>query len=144
MTVLSAKTNVIEATMQPIRRCHPDGAILFADILLVPDALGQVVDYREGEGPVLAPVTGPAALDRLGLDGLHDRLAPVYQTVQRLADTRAIPDHVICRGAKVIKYLQSGDRTARLLAGRRVRAPGHFCRIRLPWTRTHRKQAHDE
>ncbi len=77
----------VEATLQPIRRFHPDAAILFADILLVPDALGQAVDYREGEGPVLAPVTSPAAVDRLGLDGLHDRLAPVYQTVRRLATT---------------------------------------------------------
>ena len=86
----------VEATLQPIRRCHPDGAILFADILLVPDALGQPVDYREGEGPVLAPVTGPAAVERLGLDGLQDRLAPVYQTVRRLAD--ALPADVALIG----------------------------------------------
>ncbi len=86
----------VEATLQPIRRFHPDGAILFADILLVPDALGQAVDYRDGEGPVLSPVTGPAAVDRLGLDGLHDRLAPVYQTVRRLADT--LPEDVALIG----------------------------------------------
>ena len=40
----------------PIRRFGMDAAILFADILLVPHALGQKLEFREGEGPVLEPV----------------------------------------------------------------------------------------
>ena len=86
----------VEATLQPIRRFHPDAAILFADILLVPDALGQAVNFREGEGPVLEPVVGVQDLARLGMDGLHDRLAPVYATVRRVA--AALPADVALIG----------------------------------------------
>src|SRR6187455_2651526 len=46
----------VEATLQPIRRYRFDAAILFSDILMVPWALGQGLDYREGEGPVLPPL----------------------------------------------------------------------------------------
>lgn len=45
-----------EITLQPIRRFHPDAAIIFSDILMVPYALEQKVDFKEGEGPVLDPI----------------------------------------------------------------------------------------
>lgn len=74
----------VEVTLQPIRRFGFDAAILFADILLVPDALGQQVAFKEGEGPVLTPVRTEADLDRLGRNDIHAHLAPVYETVRRL------------------------------------------------------------
>src|SRR5580704_11444860 len=55
-----------EVTMQPVRRFGMDAAILFSDILLLPWALGQGLEYRVGEGPVLPPIrdeAGLAALD---------------------------------------------------------------------------------
>jgi uroporphyrinogen decarboxylase len=69
-----------EVTLQPIRRFGFDAAILFADILVVPHALGQKVAFDTGEGPRLDPIPNAAAVDRLRFDG--DRLAPVYETIR--------------------------------------------------------------
>ncbi len=75
-----------EVTFQPIRRYGFDAAILFADILLVPQALGADLWFVTGEGPRLSTVTGPAGLDRLKpADAIHEHLAPVYETVKLLA-----------------------------------------------------------
>jgi uroporphyrinogen decarboxylase len=74
-----------EVTLQPIRRYGFDASILFADILLLPNAMGQKLDYREGEGPVLEPVRSVAALQALGEPDIHATLAPVYETVKLLA-----------------------------------------------------------
>jgi uroporphyrinogen decarboxylase len=72
----------VEVTLQPIRRFGFDAAILFSDILVVADALGQKVGFEEGRGPVLEALQDGADLARLpGLSGCHDRLAPVYATV---------------------------------------------------------------
>lgn len=70
-----------EVTLQPIRRYGFDASIVFADILLVPDALGQRVAFEEGIGPVLEPVTDRAGIDRLSLDGVQDHLRPVCETL---------------------------------------------------------------
>ncbi|CAE7405984.1 hemE [Symbiodinium microadriaticum] len=71
----------IEATMQPIRRYKMDGAILFADILVIPQALGQKLWFEKGEGPRLTPVTTGNDLGALSLDAIHDQLGPIYKTV---------------------------------------------------------------
>jgi uroporphyrinogen decarboxylase len=74
-----------EVTLQPVRRFGMDAAILFSDILVVPHALGQDLAFREGEGPVLQPVRSAADVAALPDGGFTDRLAPVYETVDRLA-----------------------------------------------------------
>ncbi len=72
-----------EVTLQPIRRYDLDAAILFADILLVPNALGLEVRFVEGDGPRLATVTTRADLGALRTpDAIHDHLAPVYDTLR--------------------------------------------------------------
>jgi len=86
----------VEVTLQPIRRYAFDAAILFSDILVVPYALGQAVSFREGEGPVLTPVRGPADIARLDRARLPEILAPVYETVRRLA--KALPKEVALIG----------------------------------------------
>lgn len=73
-----------EVTLQPIRRFGFDAAILFADILLIPQALGQDLRFAEGEGPILAPIRDGKALASLSLEGLHKRLEPIYETVERV------------------------------------------------------------
>jgi uroporphyrinogen decarboxylase len=73
-----------EATLQPIRRYDFDAAILFADILLVPFALGQELSFMEGEGPRLRPLLVRRDLERMRTANIHARLAPVYETVARV------------------------------------------------------------
>ncbi|WP_068030342.1 uroporphyrinogen decarboxylase [Rhodoplanes sp. Z2-YC6860] len=70
-----------EVTLQPIRRFGFDGAILFSDILVIPQALGRQVRFAAGEGPLLEPLDDPSAMANLrdALD--HDVLAPVYETI---------------------------------------------------------------
>jgi uroporphyrinogen decarboxylase len=71
-----------EVTLQPIRRYGFDAAILFADILLAPHALGRRLWFEEGEGPRLDPLTTMAEVEALADDAaLHRHLAPVYETV---------------------------------------------------------------
>ncbi len=79
----------VEVTVQPVRRYGMDAAILFSDILVVPDALGQKVEFRAGEGPVLEPVRDAKDLDRLVLGRLEAHLAPVYEAVSMLGETLA-------------------------------------------------------
>ena len=74
-----------EVTLQPIRRYGFDAAILFADILLLPQALGADLWFETGEGPRLSTVTTQADFDALkGRDDIHDTLSPIYETVRIL------------------------------------------------------------
>lgn len=85
-----------EVTLQPLRRFDFDAAIVFADILLVPHALGQSVAFREGEGPVLDPITGDEGTNALTIDGLDAHLSPVYETLDRLSSS--LPSNVALIG----------------------------------------------
>ena len=73
-----------EVTLQPIDKLGVDAAILFSDILTVPEAMGMSLDFLEGEGPKLAPVLR----DPAGLDGLHvarpEDLSYVTDTISML------------------------------------------------------------
>ncbi len=74
-----------EVTLQPIERFGLDAAILFSDILVIPDALGQGVRFEEKLGPMLSPcIQKRADLDMLDLEGMGARLQPVYETVRLL------------------------------------------------------------
>jgi len=70
-----------EITLQPIRRFGFDGAILFSDILIVPHALGQDLQFLVGEGPALSPRLVDAALSSLTPAPHH--FEPVWDTVRR-------------------------------------------------------------
>ncbi len=72
-----------EVTLQPIRRYGFDAAILFSDILVIPDALGRKVAFQEGEGPVLEPLD-LARVGELDPDGIDGRLGPVYEAVEMI------------------------------------------------------------
>ena len=75
-----------EVTLQPIRRYGFDAAILFADILLLPQALGADLWFVTGEGPRLSTITTPDQLAQLKpVDEIDATLNPVYETVRILA-----------------------------------------------------------
>ncbi len=73
-----------EAVLQPLRRFPLDAAILFSDILVVPDALGRKVWFVEGEGPRLEPLIVEAAWRFDDSERALQRLAPVYEAVERI------------------------------------------------------------
>lgn len=87
-----------EVTLQPIRRFHLDGAILFADLPQIAAALGQILEYREGDGPVLAPPIRSTrdVQQHLSLSRFHEELAPIYETVRLLSG--ALPPEVTLVG----------------------------------------------
>jgi uroporphyrinogen decarboxylase len=79
-----------EVTLQPIRRYGFDAAILFADILLLPQALGADLWFVTGEGPRLSTITGPEGLRALRpVDEIDAVLNPVYETLRIVS--RALP-----------------------------------------------------
>lgn len=104
-----------EVTLQPIRRYGFDAAILFADILLIPHAMGMKLRFVEGEGPKMDTVTDRAGLGRLKpLDELDETLAPVYETVSRLS--RSLPAETALIGFAgapwtVATYMVAGEGT---------------------------------
>ena len=71
-----------EITLQPIRRFGFDGAILFSDILIVPYAMGQDLQFLAGEGPHLSPRLVDTALS--SLTAVPERLSPIYETVRQV------------------------------------------------------------
>ena len=71
-----------EVTLQPIRRYGFDASILFSDILILPWALGQGLQFKEGEGPVLPPIRDEAGFRLLDPARVAERTAPVMEAVR--------------------------------------------------------------
>ncbi len=116
----------VEATLQPIRRFGFDAAILFSDILVLPDALGQPVGFETGDGPRLDPIGDAQGLAKLSREPDWNRLAPVFESLDRLKT--ALPGDVALIGFcgapwTVASYMVAGRGTpdqapARLFAYR--------------------------
>ena len=81
-----------EATLQPMRRFGFDAAIVFADILLIPQALGQDVWFEAGEGPRLGAMPIPGRMMELAA-GAGEHLSAVGET---LSIVRAAPRIALC------------------------------------------------
>lgn len=72
-----------EVTLQPIRRYGMDAAIIFSDILVIPHALGQSLDFVQGEGPKLDALQNSADISRLNFSKFESTLNPVYEALQK-------------------------------------------------------------
>ncbi len=85
-----------EVTLQPVDIVGVDAAILFSDILVVPNEMGMKLDFLTGEGPVFEkPIKNQADLDALlGGDEAASKLTYVYDTIklikEQLADDKAL------------------------------------------------------
>ena len=76
-----------EVTLQPIRRFDFDAAILFADILLLPQALGMDLWFVTGEGPRLKSIINGFNIKNLKpVSDIHETLQPIYKTVENLTN----------------------------------------------------------
>ena len=99
-----------EITLQPIRRFGFDGAILFSDILIVPYAMGQDLEFLAGEGPRMSPRLLDAALD--ALRAMPERLEPIYRTVS-LVRAALTPDKTLLGFAgspwTIATYMVAGE-----------------------------------
>lgn len=73
-----------EVTIQPIRRFGMDGAILFSDILVIPQAMGQALSFVHGEGPKLDALKNDHDISRLDVNSIDAILSPIYETVSRV------------------------------------------------------------
>ena len=123
----------VEVTLQPLKRFDFDAAILFSDILVVPFALGQVVRFEDGVGPVLESYPG---LDRLVRDEViwAEKLAPVYEAMQQTRRALAPSKTMIgfagapwTLAAYMLEGKGSPDQRAAKLAA--YRNPGEFTKL---------------
>jgi uroporphyrinogen decarboxylase len=76
----------VEATLQPINRYGFDAAILFSDILVIPDALGQQVNFISGTGPVLEPIMTADEIKKLSVGPLYKKLSPIYESIVTVSE----------------------------------------------------------
>jgi uroporphyrinogen decarboxylase len=73
-----------EVTLQPLKRFDVDAAIVFADILVVPHAMGLKLRFDEGEGPVVETVSGEAGVDRLRMISGSVPVVRVCETIGKV------------------------------------------------------------
>ena len=110
-----------EVTLQPIRRFGFDAAILFSDILVIPDALGLPVHFVENEGPKLQPLDPTRNFSELHNDVNLDRLSPVFEAIRRIKSS--LPEETTFLGFcgapwTVASYMIAGKGTPELAPSR--------------------------
>ena len=71
-----------EITLQPIKRFNLDSAIIFSDILIVPHALGQKVEFIKNKGPILEKFESEKFLDN-NINTFLQKLNPVYEAIEK-------------------------------------------------------------
>ncbi len=74
---------VTNITMQPLNRFDLDAAIIFSDILMIPYGLGQKVEFKKGEGPILEEYDPKKILATKEVDAIK-KFKPIYQAINQV------------------------------------------------------------
>jgi len=104
----------VEATLQPLNRYDIDAVIIFADILLIPDALGLKVEFIEGIGPTLETIEDHNHFSKLNFDHFDESLSTTYEAIDRI--TSELPEHIPLIGFSgapwtLLSYMVEGKTT---------------------------------
>ena len=89
---------VTNITMQPLNRFDLDAAIIFSDILMIPYGLGQKVEFKKGEGPILGEYDPKKILATEGADVI-EKFKPVYQAINQVKNKTKKKHYRIYRGS---------------------------------------------
>src|SRR5262245_42069839 len=82
MSFCSTPELAAQATLQPLHRFDLDAAILFSDILVVPQAMGMDVQFVKGDGPHFpTPVRSQQEIEQLKTKDIEDRLQYVFSAI---------------------------------------------------------------
>lgn len=107
--------HVVELTLQPVIRYNFDAAILFSDILLIPDAIGRNVSFIENEGPKMDPINSKDIYSlKPDIDSIISHFSPILESISILR--KKLPDHITLIGFcgapwTVASYMISGRST---------------------------------
>jgi uroporphyrinogen decarboxylase len=112
-----------EVTVQPIRRFDIDAAILFSDILVIPQAMGCDLGFVQNEGPKLSTVGNLAEVEALSCDKVVEFLQPVFETIKFVKPQ--LPGHVAFIGFcgapwTVATYMIEGGTSSDRLTSKRA------------------------
>lgn len=128
-----------EVTLQPIKRFGMDAAILFSDILVIPEALGVGLRFEDGVGPVIQrPLNNAADIDNLPFPSLEESLGYVGQTIRHLLPTLSVPLIGFCGAPFTIaSYMIEGGSSKELKKTKQwmLRDPESFHRLLKHLTR---------
>jgi uroporphyrinogen decarboxylase len=123
-----------EVTLQPIRRFGFDAAIIFSDILVVPDALGMKVAFKAGEGPVLDALVVEEDIAKLAVSNVVPHIAPMYEAIRVVK--KELPAHTALIGFAgspwtVATYMVEGGSSKDFIKTKKwaYRAPQSFDRL---------------
>ncbi len=111
-------------SLQPIERFDFDYIILFSDILVIPNALGQKVSFKESIGPILDPINGLQDLKQLNINESLKTLQPVFETIKLIKEKEKKKELIgFCGGAfTVLTYMiQGGSSKNHLLIKEKVK-----------------------
>ena len=95
--------------MQPIRRFNFDFIILFSDILVIPHALGQKVEFKESIGPILNKIKSANEFSLVDLQVCLEKLEPIMETIKILTKEKNKQLIGFCGGPfTVLTYMFEG------------------------------------